>query len=83
VLRSLSSLLPTFWPVMMAQVLVGASSSIFIPAICAVSLGVVGVHHFGYRSGFLFLATVASLALAILYFYMPETRKSEAARENQ
>jgi MFS family permease len=37
------------------------------------------VHHFGYRSGFLFLATVASLALAILYFYMPETRKSEAA----
>jgi MFS family permease len=41
------------------------------------------VHHFGYRSGFLFLATVASLALAILYFYMPETRKSEAARENQ
>jgi predicted MFS family arabinose efflux permease len=37
------------------------------------------VHHFGYRSGFLFLAAVASLALAILYFYMPETRKSEAA----
>ena len=37
------------------------------------------VHHFGYRSGFVFLATVASLALAILYFYMPETRKSEAA----
>jgi predicted MFS family arabinose efflux permease len=41
------------------------------------------VHHFGYRSGFLFLAAVASLALAILYFYMPETRKSEAARDNQ
>jgi len=41
------------------------------------------VHHFGYRIGFLFLAAVASLALAILYFYMPETRKSEAARENQ
>jgi MFS family permease len=37
------------------------------------------VHHFGYRSGFLFLAAVASLALGILYFYMPETRKSEAA----
>jgi MFS family permease len=41
------------------------------------------VHHFGYRIGFLFLAAVASLALAILYFYMPETRKSEAAREHQ
>jgi len=40
-------------------------------------------HHFGYRSGFLFLAGVASLALAILYFYMPETRKSETAREHQ
>ena len=37
------------------------------------------VHHFGNRSGFLFLAAVASLALVILYFYMPETRKSEAA----
>ena len=37
------------------------------------------VQHFGYRSGFLFLAAVASPALAILYFYMPETRKSEAA----
>ena len=41
------------------------------------------VHHFGYRIGFLFLAAVASLALAILYFYMPETRQFEAARENQ
>jgi MFS family permease len=41
------------------------------------------VHHFGYRIGFLFLAAVASLALAILYFYMPETRKSEPAREHQ
>jgi MFS family permease len=41
------------------------------------------VHHFGYRIGFLFLAAVASLAFAILYFYMPETRKSEAAREYQ
>jgi predicted MFS family arabinose efflux permease len=41
------------------------------------------VHHFGYRIGFLFLAAVASLALAVLYFYMPETRGSEAAREHQ
>jgi predicted MFS family arabinose efflux permease len=32
------------------------------------------VHHFGYNAGFLFLATVAAVALAILYFFMPETR---------
>jgi predicted MFS family arabinose efflux permease len=39
------------------------------------------VHHFGYRSGFLFLAAVASAAFAVLYFYMPETGKSQAVRE--
>ena len=33
------------------------------------------VHHFGYRTGFLFLAGVAWAALAILYFWMPETRE--------
>lgn len=32
------------------------------------------VHHFGFNTGFLFLALVASAALCILYFYMPETR---------
>ena len=32
------------------------------------------VHHFGSAVGFLFLAAVASAALAILYFFMPETR---------
>jgi len=40
------------------------------------------VHHFGYRSGFLFLAAVASVALAVLFFYMPETGKSQAVRED-
>jgi predicted MFS family arabinose efflux permease len=40
------------------------------------------VHHFGYRSGFLFLAAVASVAFAVLFFYMPETGKSQAARED-
>jgi len=34
------------------------------------------VHHAGSRAGFLFLAGVASAALAILYFFMPETRES-------
>lgn len=34
------------------------------------------VKHFGYHAGFLFLATVALSAFTILYFFMPETRKS-------
>jgi len=29
----------------------------------------------GYNFGFIFLAIIASLALAILYFFMPETGK--------
>jgi predicted MFS family arabinose efflux permease len=32
------------------------------------------VHHFGYDTGFLFLAAVAAVALGIQYFFMPETR---------
>jgi predicted MFS family arabinose efflux permease len=43
--------IPKVWPVMMAQVLIGASSSIFIPAICAISLGVVGRDLFDRRQG--------------------------------
>jgi MFS family permease len=35
------------------------------------------VHHVGSRAGFLFLATVAAVAFAILYFFMPETRHTE------
>jgi predicted MFS family arabinose efflux permease len=35
------------------------------------------VHHFGYSAGFLFLASVAAVALAILYFFMPETRDKQ------
>ena len=34
------------------------------------------VHHFGFQAGFLFLSAVASLALAVLYFFMPETRNA-------
>lgn len=47
----LIALLPTVWPVMVAQILIGASSSIFIPAICAISLGVVGHARFDRRQG--------------------------------
>jgi predicted MFS family arabinose efflux permease len=37
------------------------------------------VHHIGSRAGFLFLAAVAAAAVAILYFFMPETRHPEPA----
>jgi MFS family permease len=37
------------------------------------------VHAFGYRAGFLFLSGVASAALAILYFFMPETGRRDGA----
>jgi hypothetical protein len=42
---------PAFWSVMSAQVLIGGLSSIFGPAICAVSLGVVGHTLFDARQG--------------------------------
>jgi predicted MFS family arabinose efflux permease len=47
----LIALLPTFWCVMSAQVLIGGTSSIFGPAICAVSLGIVGHRLFDRRQG--------------------------------
>ncbi len=47
----LIAFLPTFWSVMSAQVLIGGTSSIFGPAICAVSLGIVGHRLFDRRQG--------------------------------
>ena len=47
----LIALVPTFWSVMSAQVLIGGTSSIFIPAICAISLGIVGHRLFDRRQG--------------------------------
>ena len=45
------ALFPSFWPVMAAQVMIGGTSSVFIPAICAISLGVVGHSLFDRRQG--------------------------------
>jgi MFS family permease len=45
------ALVPSFWSVMSAQVLIGGTSSIFGPAICAVSLGIVGHRLFDRRQG--------------------------------
>jgi MFS family permease len=47
----LIALFPTFWPVMSAQVLIGGTSSVFLPAICAMSLGIVGRAAFDARQG--------------------------------
>src|ERR1700691_2513194 len=47
----LIALLPSFWPVMGAQVLIGGTSSVFLPAICAMSLGIVGRAAFDIRQG--------------------------------
>jgi len=47
----LIALVPAFWSVMSAQVLIGGTSSIFGPAICAVSLGLVGRAAFDVRQG--------------------------------
>jgi predicted MFS family arabinose efflux permease len=44
-------LLPSLWPVMSAQVLIGGTSSVLIPAICAMSLGIVGHAAFDARQG--------------------------------
>ena len=45
----LIALFPSFWPVMGAQVLIGGTSSVFLPAICAMSLGIVGRAAFDSR----------------------------------
>jgi MFS family permease len=47
----LIALVPTFWSVMSAQVLIGGTSSVFGPAICAISLGIVGHRSFDRRQG--------------------------------
>lgn len=47
----LIALAPSFWAVMSAQVLIGGTSSVFGPAICAISLGIVGRQLFDRRQG--------------------------------
>jgi predicted MFS family arabinose efflux permease len=42
---------PRFWPVILAQVLIGGASSIFVPCVCAIALGMVGPKMFDRRQG--------------------------------
>ena len=43
--------IPSFWPVVIAQTLIGVTSSVFMPAIAAISLGIVGHRLFSRRQG--------------------------------
>jgi len=47
----LFAIAPNLGPVLTAQILIGAASSIFVPAICAISIGVVGRVAFDRRQG--------------------------------
>jgi len=39
------------------------------------------VKHWSYNAGFIFLAAVAGIAVAVLAMFMPETRGMEPGRE--
>jgi predicted MFS family arabinose efflux permease len=69
---------PSFWPVMGAQVLVGGISSVFMPAICAISLGIVGRRAFdarqGRNQGFNSAGNVAAAVMMGLLGYMVSNR---------
>jgi predicted MFS family arabinose efflux permease len=45
------ALFPRFWPVMVAQAVIGSTSSVFGPAVAAISLGLVGRAAFDRRQG--------------------------------
>lgn len=42
---------PSFWPVVIALTVIGVTSSVFMPAIAAMSLGIVGHRRFSRRQG--------------------------------
>jgi MFS family permease len=47
----LITLFPGFWPVVMAQTVIGVAEAVFPPAIAAISLGLVGHHAFAQQVG--------------------------------
>jgi len=66
---------PSFWPVVSAQVMIGAMSSFFMPAIAAISLGLVGRELFNRRQGrnqtFNSAGNVvAALAMGLIGYYI-------------
>jgi len=75
---SLIAFVPHFWPIMTAQALIGGTSSLFAPAICAISLGVVGRAAFDTRQGrnqtFNSAGNVAAAVLMGLLGYLVSNR---------
>jgi len=66
---------PSFWPVVSAQVMIGAMSSFLMPAIAAISLGLVGRDLFNRRQGrnqtFNSAGNVvAALAMGLIGYYI-------------
>ena len=70
-----TALFPQFWPIILAQVLIGGTSSVFIPAIAAMSLGIVARAAFDARQGRnqMFNAAgnvFAAVAMGLLGYYV-------------
>jgi predicted MFS family arabinose efflux permease len=66
---------PRYWPVMVAQAVIGSTSSVFIPAVAAISLGLVGRNAFDRRQGrnqtFNSAGNVvAAVAMGLLGYYL-------------
>ncbi len=69
------AMLPTFWPVMAAQTLIGVTTSLFGPTLCAISLGLVGRAAFDRRQGrnLTFNAAgnvVAAIAMGLIGYFI-------------
>ncbi len=73
----LIAFMPTFWPVLSAMIVIGSTLSILGPAICAVSLEVVGMNMFDRRQGrnLAFYSAgnvVAAVSMGLLGYYASE-----------
>ena len=71
----LIAFLPWFWPVVTAHVLIGAMSSFFMPAIAAISLGIVGQKLFNLRQGRNQTFNSAGKASTLLRFHQALVRR--------
>jgi hypothetical protein len=81
----LIALFPSFWPVMGAQVLIGGTSSVFIPAICAMSLGIVGRGAFDARQNKERprRADFSARSVAAWTLFSPSARHNERERQHE
>jgi MFS family permease len=73
----LIAFMPTFWPVLSAMIVIGSTLSILGPAICAVSLEIVGIKLFDRRQGrnLAFYSAgnvVAAVAMGLLSYYVSD-----------